>query len=248
LQKTQLYRINQFLAAAGVGSRRGVEQIIADGDVQVNEKTVRSLGQRVNPKTDTVSVRGQLVQLPGAMVIYLLNKPRGIISTASDERGRKAVTDLVPSSPRVFPIGRLDKESEGLIVLTNDGVLSQRLTHPRYQHKKRYQVWTSVPQKFTVNQILQRMHKTHRVAGKYRSFDDVSYLGRDQGYLWFEVVVHEGLKHLVRRLLDKVGLETHRLVRVSHGPFALRDLPAGAWRAPTPTEESEVEKIVEGLT
>lgn len=210
----------------------------------INGTVVKDLAIRVSPSSDVVTVDGRTVSIAQQTVVYLLNKPRGIISTAADERGRTGVTDLVPSTPRVFPVGRLDRESEGLLVLTNDGELSLRLTHPRYVHTKRYEVWTSVPQR-GVQELIRGLSRPYRIAGKSRRFDAVRYLGRDSGLLHFEVTVHEGLKHLVRRLLDKVGLETKRLVRTAHGPFTLGDLTPGTWRTPIEAEWLEVQKLVE---
>lgn len=211
----------------------------------LNGTVVSSLSTTVNPIADVVTLDGQRLTPHMRRVVYLLNKPRGVVSTAADEQGRPGVTDLVPAQPRVFPVGRLDRDSEGLMILTNDGELALRLTHPRYHHQKVYQVWTSTPREVKIPDLLNRLGQPSRLAGRLRRFQQVQYLGRESGQLRFEVIVEEGLKHLVRRLLDRAGLETKRLVRVAHGPLQLGSLQSGTWREPTSVEWLEVEKLIQ---
>src|SRR5690606_19177148 len=138
-------RLSTYLSQAGVVARRAAERHITEGRVTVNGRKVTTLPAFVDPGHDTVAVDGVVIGSNEAPITYALYKPRGVVSTMHDDQGRKHLADLVPATPRVFPIGRLDQASEGLILLTNDGELALRLAHPRYEHAKRYRVWTSYP-------------------------------------------------------------------------------------------------------
>lgn len=194
----------------------------------------------IDPEVDVVAVDGHEVVPAGATTTYALYKPRGVVSTMRDEQGRKHLADLVPAVPRVFPVGRLDQESEGLILLTNDGDLALRLAHPRYRHQKRYRVWTDQPQR-SLKAVLDALRSPRRIAGKIRAFDQVEFVGFESQQLTFDVIVHEGLKHLVRRLMDASGLTVRRLMRTAHGPVELGSLRPGEWRTVN-ASELELEK------
>lgn len=230
-------RLNKYLAASGVASRRKADQLILDGSVAVNGRVIQKLGTTINPLVDTVSVSGKPVTAEPAIVVYALYKPRGVVSTASETERRKTVLQFVPKEPRVFSVGRLDLESEGLLLLTNDGDLALKLTHPRYAHTKRYRVSTSVPRRLDLAVLLGELRKSRYIDGRHRKFDSVTYVGRDDLGLVFDVEVHEGLKHLVRRLVDRAGLTTLRLIRTAHGPITLGSLKPGEWR---PVDTSEL--------
>ncbi|MBI4032772.1 rRNA pseudouridine synthase [Candidatus Berkelbacteria bacterium] len=218
------------MASAGVAARRKADELIVAGRVQVNDRVVTTLGITIDPTRDRVSVDGVLVRPQREIVVYALYKPRGVVSTMDDPQGRKTIAALVPAEPRVFPIGRLDQASEGLLLLTNDGDLALRLTHPRFEHVKQYRVSTSVPHQLDMESLLNRVRTPRFLDGRRRSFDQVVYVGRDTHGLVFDVEVHEGMKHLVRRLFDQAGLTTLRLVRTAHGPVELGTLKPGEWR------------------
>jgi 23S rRNA pseudouridine2605 synthase len=221
-------RLQKILARAGLGSRRACEQLIADGRVTVNGE-VATLGRRVDVARDAVALDGVALALLPGLVHYLLHKPRGVVTTARDPSGRPTVLELVPGEPRVFPVGRLDADSEGLLVLTNDGDLAQRLTHPSFGIEKEYLVETAGDPTPGALRVLR-----HGVL-----LDDgataparVSAVGR--GVL--RIVIHEGRNRQVRRMCDAVGYPVRRLVRTRIGPVSDRSLRPGEWRLLEPGE------------
>jgi 23S rRNA pseudouridine2605 synthase len=217
-----------LLAAAGLGSRRACEELVAAGRVEVNGR-VAQLGARADPARDRVTVDGVPLPLREGAAYYLLNKPAGVVSTARDPKGRPTVVGLVPASPRVFPVGRLDLATEGLIVLTNDGELAYRLTHPRFGVEKEYVVEVARP---FPKEALGRLRRGVQL-------DDGPVLParvRPLGPARAQVVVHEGRNRLVRRMLEAVGCEVSRLVRTRVGPVSDPSLAPGAWRPLRPAE------------
>jgi 23S rRNA pseudouridine2605 synthase len=215
-------RLQKVLAAAGVGSRRSCEELIAAGRVHVNgERAV--LGRRVRPGQDRIEVDGIPVSVDPDLVYYLLNKPPGVVSTVRDPQGRPTVTSLVPSEPRVFPVGRLDADSEGLIVLTNDGELTHRLTHPKYGVKKEYLVQVDGDPKPST---LRRLREGVQLEDGPTMPAQVSRLG--PGTL--RITIHEGRKRQVRRMGSAVGHPVLRLVRTAIGPLRTGGLKPGEWR------------------
>lgn len=230
-----LVRLQKVLAQAGVGSRRACEELIAAGRVAVNGQ-VATLGDRVNPDTSVITVDGQRVTSPEPTTILLLHKPAGVVTTMSDERGRPCVGDLVAHVPeRVVHVGRLDTETEGLLVLTNDGELTHRLTHPRYGVTKTYiaTVQGSVP-----SGLPRRLRTGVALLGEERPVvvDECRILSRSQNRAVLELSLHEGRKHVVRRVLAEVGLPVVRLVRTRVGPVDLTGLAPGQLREVTLTE------------
>lgn len=220
-------RLQRLLARAGVASRRKAEELIAAGRVTVNGR-VASLGD-VAREGDDVRVDGRPVTESGRGVTYLLHKPRGYVTTARDERGRHTVMELVPVVPGLHPVGRLDLDSEGLLLLTTDGELTLRLTHPRYQHEKEYRVWTEPP--YVSQAALARLR-----AGV--TLDDgpavaVSAERADGGAV---VVLREGRKRQLRRMMAAVGHEVVRLVRTRVASLELGGLGPGEYRELTPEE------------
>jgi len=222
-------RLQKVLAATGYGSRRVCEDLIAAGRVTVNGD-VAILGRRVDPDTDSIEVDGAPIGVRPGLVYYLLNKPIGVVTTASDTHGRRTVVQLVPEQPRVFSIGRLDVDTEGLLLMTNDGQLANRIAHPSHGVEKEYLV---VVRGGTVS------------AGGLRTLRDGVELedGRtaparvsqpDPGVL--RLVVHEGRNRQVRRMCEAIGYPVERLVRTRIGPIADRTLKPGDWRELT-TEE-----------
>ena len=225
---TEGERLQKVLARAGLGSRRTCEELIAEGRVRVNG-SVADLGRRVDPATDEIEVDGALVTVADGLVHYLVNKPPGVVTTAADPEGRPTVVELVPDTPRVFPVGRLDVATEGLLILTNDGPLTHRLTHPAFGVEKEY-----------VAEV--RGHPTPGALRALRrgvDLDDgptaparVSLVAPNV----VRIVIHEGRNRQVRRMCDAVGHPVLRLVRTRIGTLADRRLRPGEWRPLTPVE------------
>jgi 23S rRNA pseudouridine2605 synthase len=225
-------RLQKVLARAGLGSRRAVEAMIVEGRIQVNGKTAH-LGQRIDPDKDEVQVDGSRVPLRTDLVYYLMNKPVGVVSSASDPDGRPAVVDLVDPGTRVWPVGRLDVQSEGALILTNDGDLALRLTHPRYGVTKTY-----------LAEVAGRVGPT--ALGALRAGVDleegptaparVRVSDRLEGATLLELKVTEGRNRQVRRMCAAVGHEVKRLVRVGIGPLQLGRLKPGSYRRLSPVE------------
>lgn len=229
-------RLQKILAAAGVASRRRAEELIVAGRVTVNGKVVTELGTRVGP-ADRIAVDGVPVTRKRRDTYILLNKPPGVLSTARDERGRPTVVDLVKTSERVYPVGRLDLLSEGLILLTNNGELAYRLLHPKHEVPREYLVWVH-PQPSGVQ--LDQLRHGVEIDGWRTGPAEV---GRGpNGAL--RVVIHEGRKRQIRLMCQAVGLTVDRLVRVRMGPLTLGHLKPGEWRELRPTEIQALLKSV----
>ena len=217
-------RLQKVLAALGWGSRRTCEELIADGRVTVNGD-VAELGRRVDTLVDVVAVDGVPIGARPDFVYYLLNKPRGVISTAHDPQGRSTVVDLVPQEPRVFPVGRLDAETEGLLLLTNDGDLTHFLTHPSKGVEKEYLVMLRGAPRLTEGQLRKLRDGVELDDGptapakvSQRSDTTVS------------ITIHEGRNRQVRRMFEAIGHEVERLVRTRIGPLTDGRLRPGSWR------------------
>jgi 23S rRNA pseudouridine2605 synthase len=219
-------RLQRILASHGVASRRASEQIILDGKVKVNGKIVRELGAKADPTKDRIEVDGRLLQ-PQAHRYLILNKPSGYITTASDERNRRTVMDLIDLRERVYPVGRLDRDTEGLLLLTNDGDLANRITHPRYEIDKEYQILTHLrPSGQTMGAILKgvRVDGTLVVPSEFRILRETS-----EG-IELKLVIHSGINRVVRKMMDQHGIEIARLRRTRVGPISLGRMPVGRWR------------------
>ena len=234
-------RLHVLLARAGAGSRRAMEAAILAGRVRVNGVRVLT-GRMVNPRIDLIELDGQTVGgRPARPVYLLLNKPRGVITTARDERGRETVLDLVDCPERVFPVGRLDRQSEGLVLLTNDGPLANRLTHPRYQHLRRYQV--------TVSGTL-RPGDLYRlrsgiVIGDRRTLPaEVRVRARSTSHTDLDMVLREGRNRQIRRMLESCGKRILHLRRVGLAGLTLEGLGSGHFRYLTRRERTGLLRIV----
>jgi 23S rRNA pseudouridine2605 synthase len=220
-------RLQKYLARCGVASRRASEQIIASGRVRVNGRPAVELGTSVDPERDRVEVDGRAIRPPAAYSYVALHKPIGVVATASDPRGRRTVLDLVPDDARLFPVGRLDYDSEGLIVLTDDGDLAMRLTHPRHSVEKEYR---ALLRGEVTDAILRRLSGGIELDGKRTAPSTFKRLESHPDGVWVRVVLHEGRNRQIRRMVEAVGLEVVRLVRVRVGSLELGSLPAGGWR------------------
>ena len=231
-------RLQKVLARAGIASRRASEDLISAGRVSVNGETAR-LGQRVDPDRDRVEVDGVPVAIQPGLVYYLLNKPRGVVSTASDPEGRPTVTSLVPAEPRVHPVGRLDADSEGLLLLTNDGELTHRLTHPSFGVEKEYLVSVAGdPSPGAIRRLRDGVELDDGMTAPAK----VSQVEPSM----LKIVIHEGRKRQVRRMCQAVGNPVIRLVRTRIGPVADRGLAPGEWRTLSTAEVRDLERAASG--
>ena len=225
-------RVQKVLAAAGIGSRRACEELIAAGRVTVGGRVV-SLGAKADPTSDIITVDGERVHTNPTLVHLLLNKPPGYVTTVSDPEGRPTVMDLVPANPRVYPVGRLDRDTEGLLILTNDGELANRLAHPRYEIEKTYvtQIRGSLKR-----QAARRLLDGVELEDGPARARSVRELGSAEDKTLVELVIAEGRKREVRRMLAAVGLQVLRLARVRIGPLPLGDISPGKFRPLTGAE------------
>ncbi len=235
-------RLQKVLAHAGVASRRRAEEMIVAGRVKVNGEIVKQLGTKVNPRLDAIEVDGQPMSRPEAPVYLVVNKPRGVLSTATDARGRPTVVGLVKHRARLYPVGRLDLDSEGLILLTNDGALALRLAHPRYEHEKEYRVLLAGR---PGEDELQRLRQGIGLEGGRTRPAQVRVIETTDGETWLSVVLREGRKRQIRRMVQVVGHQVLRLIRVRMGPLQLGDLKPGAYRRLTPAELRAIRTIRE---
>ena len=227
-------RLQKVLARLGIGSRRACEELIAEGRVRV-DGTVARLGARIDPTSAAVEVDGVAVGVRPDLVHYLLNKPAGVVTAAKDPQGRPTVIGLVPAEPRVFPVGRLDLHTEGLLILTNDGDLAHRLTHPSFGVEKEYLAHVSgAPKPGAVRALRQGVELDDGPTAPAK----VALVAPDV----LRITVHEGRNRLVRRMCEAVGHPVRRLVRTRIGPLSDRRLAPGHWRLLTPAETRLLEK------
>ncbi len=229
-------RLQKALAGAGVASRRVSEGLIREGRVSVNGQVVTALGVKVDLERDEVAVDGQPLRRRSELVHVMLNKPAGVITTARDPQGRTTVLHLVAGvGTRLFPVGRLDADTEGLLLLTNDGELAHRLLHPRFHVPKTYvaEVRGAIPEA-----VLTRLAKGIALEDGVTAPAEVRLIRRGRGTSVVELTLREGRKRQVKRMLAAVGYPVTALRRVAFGPLILGDLPVGAWR-PLTREELE---------
>lgn len=231
-----LMRLQKFLSQAGVCSRRLGETYILEGRVQVNEKIVNSLGARVDPDADRVRVDGKPAVLRKQMVYIALNKPSGYVTTCS-QAGEPIVLDLVDVGERVYPVGRLDRDSTGLLLLTNDGRIHHRLSHPSFDHEKEYEVTLVEP---ISDGALQKMAAGLPMMGTRTRPAEVRRISARR----FVIVLKEGRNRQIRRMVRKVGGRVTALRRTRIANILLGDLPEGRWRH---LSEAEVKSLTEGL-
>jgi 23S rRNA pseudouridine2605 synthase len=215
-------RLNRFLASAGLGSRRGVEELIIQGSVRVNGQVVTSLATQILP-TDSVKVGSKLIRIEQP-IYAVLHKPPGFVCTADDEFERRTIFELLPPSwPRVHHVGRLDKESEGLIFVTNDGDLTHTLTHPSHEVEKEYDVLLD---RAFVPDDREKLLKGFRIEHGYAKCEGVEIIKPER----IRLVLAQGLKRQIRLMLYKLGYEVKRLFRIRIGPISIEGLARGAWR------------------
>ena len=219
-------RLQKVMAAAGIASRRASEVLISAGRVTVNGR-VASLGDRADPEVDVVEVDGERVVVDTTLHYLMLNKPRGVVSTTHDPEGRPTVMDLVNLEERLYPVGRLDQDTEGLLLLTNDGELANRLLHPSYEVERTYLALVPGPvRRETLRRLTEGVELDDGIARPRR----VGIAEEHRGKALLEIVMTEGRKREVRRMLAEVGAPVERLARVAFGGVELGDLRQGKWR------------------
>lgn len=233
-------RLQKFLAECGVGSRRKMEEFITEGRVRVNGKVVNQLGAKVDPDTDKIEVNRIPVQV-APKGIMLLNKPRGVVSTLSDPEGRRTVAEFLTKHYRsYFPVGRLDWDSTGLIIFTNDGEIAERLMHPRFGFERIYQARLEGS---VGGEVLEKIGRGIKLSdGMVRA--DASIMRKEGDTTWVEVLIREGRNRVVRRMFEKVGHPVVKLKRTKYGPFRLGSLQVGQVRALTMKEYQQARRKV----
>jgi 23S rRNA pseudouridine2605 synthase len=242
----QLQRLQKVMAHAGVASRRKCEAIIQAGRVTVNGEVVTELGTKVDRERDLIAVDDTPIYVDSSHTYIMLHKPAGVVSTLDDPRGRATIRELVDVDARVYPAGRLDLDSEGLVLLTDDGELTYRLTHPSYEHKKEYHVLvTGRPPRSALERLRSGVRLEDGVLGSEPTAPaEVDVLRQDKDGTWLRVVLHEGRKRQIRRMADAVGYPVKRLMRVRIGTLRLGSLDPGAWRHLSHQEVDELRASV----
>jgi 23S rRNA pseudouridine2605 synthase len=232
-------RLNKIIADAGITSRRGADELIADGRVTVDGRPVRELGAKIDPDNYEVAVDGETIRRSLTKSYLVLHKPKGVLSTMYDPEGRPSLADFIDlRKERLFHVGRLDKDSEGLILLTNDGDLTFRATHPSFGLEKTYIIEFEGRLETGVDKVLLKGVELEDGMGRVLSFKQLSAN-------WIEVKIHEGRYHIIRRLMEAVGVEVLRLIRTNFGPISLGDTPEGRWRDLNEQELLNIQKALD---
>lgn len=232
-------RLQRVLAARGVASRRKSEDLIRDGRVMVDGKVVTELGTRVHPNA-SIKVDGKVVRTQPYRYV-VLNKPSGFITTKSDERDRHTVMELVPDRPPLTPVGRLDRETEGLLLFTNDGEVANRVMHPRYELTKEYVVTTPVK---PPESVMRRVREGIEIDGKLVRPHEFRVMRETRNGVLLSIVVHEGMNRVVRRMMEDAGIEVSALRRERIGPLSVAGIPRGGYRDLT---EGELANLLQAL-
>lgn len=228
--KDNKIRLQKFMSQAGVCSRRKAEELIRAGKVLVNDKTAK-IGQKVDPENDVVKVDGKIIRPQEKYIYYAINKPVGYTSTVRDKYAKRTVLELVPKEPRVYPVGRLDKNSRGLMILTNDGELAQRLTHPSFEHQKEYLVKCKNV-KHNPRLALARLKRGVNLYEGLAKFDkmEIEKFDMENNIIIFKAVLHQGWKRQIRRMCELVGLSVLDLKRTRVVKLELGDLEKGKYK------------------
>ena len=232
-------RLNKIIADSGVTSRRGADELIESGRVSVDGLVIRELGSKFDPDIVQVMVDGETIKRSLSKSYLVLHKPKGVLSTMFDPEGRPSLDDFIDlRKERLFHVGRLDKDSEGLILLTNDGDLTFRATHPSFGLEKTYIIEFDGALPHGVDKILLKGVELEDGMGRVLSFRQISSR-------WIEVSIHEGRYHIIRRLMEAVGVDVLRLIRTKFGPISLGDTPEGRWRDLNSTELLNLQKALD---
>jgi pseudouridine synthase len=235
-------RLQKFMAMAGVASRRQSEKLIEEGKVKVNGHVVKEMGTKIDEKRDTIHVQGKRVFINEDKLYYMLNKPRGYVSTVNDEKNRKTIMELVPDEERLYPVGRLDQNTSGILLLTNDGDLTYRLTHPKHEVTKKYVIKVKpIPSKEKLSELRKGgdigVYTIASCEIRLRRFDEEENTGT------YEVTISEGKNRQVRNMFEYIGCEVVTLKRIAIGELTLKGLRLGKSRKLTPEEIIYVKKL-----
>ena len=231
-------RLNKIIADAGISSRRGADQLIAEGRVTVDGFVIRELGAKCDPLKVKVMVDGETITATLSKSYLVLHKPKGVLSTMFDPDGRPSLADFIDlRHERLFHVGRLDKDSEGLILLTNDGDLTFRATHPSFGLEKTYIIEFDGKLPVGVDKVLLKGIELEDGIGRVLTFKQLSPQ-------WIEVSIHEGRYHIIRRLMEAVDVHVLRLIRTKFGPISLGDTPEGRWRDLNDGELLNLQKVL----
>lgn len=225
MEKTM--KLAKFLAHSGVASRRASEELILKGKIQVNGQVEKNVARRIDPKEDVIFYAGQPIQIQTEKILLLLNKPPGVVSTSSDPDNKKTVLDFVPSkykNYRLYPVGRLDEESEGLILLTNDGDLAYRLSHPKFQIPRVYEV--TIAGRLSALELRRLRFGVPLKDGRTKRAE-VEIIDDQKQQQVLQITLTEGRNHQIRRMMDALNHPVLKLVRLSHGDFELGELKTG---------------------
>ena len=233
-------RLEKFLARSGIASRRTAQKQIITGRVTVNDERVLIPGTHIEPDRDLIEVDGQRVEGAPEQIYLMLNKPAGYVTTVRDERHRPTVMEFVKDIPeRIYPVGRLDRDTEGLLLLTNDGEFANHLTHPRHEVKKTYIAWVrGKPSKKAIHQLRNGV----RIEGGITSQAEIAPISHRQDHTQFRITIHEGKKRQIRRMFQAVKHEVTFLKRIAVGGLVLGDLPVGQYRMLSSTETESLRK------
>lgn len=236
-----LIRINKYLSSSGVASRRKADELISAGRVKINGQVVKELGTKINPRKDKVLVDGRGVRLETHLVYILLNKPKDAVTTSRDEKGRRSVLDLVKVRERVYPVGRLDRNTTGALLLTNDGELANRLMHPRHLVLKVYKATLDRPIR---ERELAKLKKGVMIDGSVTVPDEL-YVLPESGATEIGIAVHEGKHHLIKRIFESLEIRVLQLDRYSYAGLNHHGLQRGEWRNLSKKEIAALRKLVE---
>lgn len=239
--KDELVRLNKYLAMCGVASRRKADELIQQGRVAVNGEVVTQLGVKINPQKDKVTVDGKPVKPEEKLVYIVLNKPKDCITTVKDEKGRRTVLDLVKVKQRIFPVGRLDRNTTGVLLLTNDGELAYRLMHPKYKVEKAYKVEIDKPIK---PEDLEKLRRGIMLDGRMTEACDV-YILPNSDKKEIGITIHEGRYRQIRRMFERLGYKVRKLHRVSFGGITVSGMKRGEWRYLTEKEIKKLKRLVD---
>jgi 23S rRNA pseudouridine2605 synthase len=232
-------RLNKIIADAGVTSRRGADELIESGRVSVDGVVIREMGSKFDPAISEVMVDGETIKRTLSKSYLVLHKPKGVLSTMFDPDGRPSLDDFIDlRKERLFHVGRLDKDSEGLILLTNDGDLTFRATHPSFGLEKTYIIEFDGVLPQGIDKVLLKGVELEDGMGRVLSYRQISSR-------WIEVSIHEGRYHIIRRLMEAVGVDVLRLVRTKFGPISLGDTPEGRWRDLNKTELLNLQRALD---
>jgi len=220
-------QLNKYLALCGAASRRKANYLIAEGRVAVNGKTIQQFGVVVDPESDKVQLDGRDLTIPSQYRYVLLNKPAGTITSAVDGRGRKTVLDVVGAEERLFPVGRLDLDTEGVLLITNDGDLAFRLAHPRYEIQKIYQA--TVEGRIS-GKAVRHLQQGVEIDPEVHVRGDVRVISKASDFSLVEIQIHEGKKRQIKRMLNAVGYPVRKLVRIHFAGLTTQGLNVGEWR------------------